>query len=147
VQINGNSPDSGTVVEVRGKKSMREGNDTPEQEKRTKKMKRTPTSQNKNTSQCNSSPKRRLTPTRHKTPQKRTNPHRRKTPQKKTASGGNEKETMMKKGRVFLFEGKEYNTYSEMVQVTGKLDTVLPTTTCISFIIINVFYFVNMIIK
>jgi len=57
-----------------------------------------------------------MTPTRRKTPQKRTTPQRRKTPQKKKASGGNEKETTTKKGRVFLFEGKEYNKYTKMVQ-------------------------------
>jgi hypothetical protein len=58
-----------------------------------------------------------MTPTRCKTPQKRMTPQKRKTLQKKKASGRNEKETAMKKGRVFLFEGKEYNTYSEMNQV------------------------------
>jgi hypothetical protein len=30
----------------------------------------------------------------------------------------------MKKGRVFLFEGKEYNTYSEMVQAKREHNKV-----------------------
>ena len=97
VQIDGSSPDGGTVVEFRGKKSSWKGNDTPEWERKTKKMKRTPTSQNKKSLQCNSSPKRRLTPNRNKTPQKRMTPHIRKILQKTMTNGGMRRKWQWKK--------------------------------------------------
>lgn len=81
-----------------GRGEKREGNETPEREMRNKKIRRMPTLQ------------------RETTPQRRKTPTRRKTLQKKKTSGGNEKDTTGKKGRVFLFEGKEYNTYSTMVE-------------------------------
>jgi len=61
---------------------------------------------------------------REKTPQKKKSPQKKRTPPKKNTTQNSQKDRRAKNERVFVFEGKEYNTYSAMVEAKREHNKV-----------------------